>query len=171
MKKWIVTAALALGILTPASAQWRDVKGKWVTGFYVGSNYNPFNNSTPDWYQLSMRETRYITKRIGLGAEAGFLHLNGSTSYVGPISANFYGHLRVFSGFYGEYGYGFTGSPNTNNSGNSEYSAQGAYWALGFTKKFGSNLALDLQYRSAPTPQILGKDYSKGFRLGLVLKF
>lgn len=149
----------------PAAAQWNSAKGKWATGIYVGSNFNPIGNKSYSWYQVSVRETRWLTNRIGIGAELGYTKITES-SMRNPISANVFGKLRFFAGIYGEYGLGYAGIPY-NGSNNK----RGTYWAIGVSKKLGSHLALDLQYRNAPTPEILGKNYSNGLRAGLHFKF
>lgn len=168
MKK-VMMITMVAGLCIPAMAQWSNAKGKWVLGMYAGSNYNPIKNNPVEWYQFNVRETRYLTNRIGLGAELGYTSTPSSQGLNGPRSLNLFGHLRVISGFYGDFGYGFAAFPGGRDV--PETSAKGRFWALGVTKKIGNHLALDLQYRNAPTPSAAGKNYANGLRLGLQLKF
>jgi hypothetical protein len=167
MKKYAILV-LTTTLVFPASAQWNNAKGKWTTGVYIGSDYNPIGNKSYGWYQISLRETRWLSNRIGFGAEAGYTKVTES-NLANPLSANFFGKIRLIAGLYGELGYGFAGVPfNSTVVGSS---AKGTYWAIGISKKLGNHLALDLQYRNAPTPEMLTRNYSNGFRAGLHFKF
>lgn len=167
MKKTILGLVMLMAVI-PAFAQWNSAAGKWATGVYWGSDYNPLGSKNMSWYQVSVRETRWLTNRIGLGAEVGYTKVAETGSNKSPLSANVFGKLRLIAGLYGEYGYGFTTVPYNNSV--SGASARGAYWAVGISKKLGNHLAVDLQYRNAPTADMLSRNYSNGLRAGLHFK-
>lgn len=169
MKKQLFRALLPLLSLIPASSMAGGVSSGWVTGVFFGSDYKPFAGKPISWYQLSVRQTRYLGSKIGIGAEGSYVFPRQSSVTYTPASFQVFGHLNLLLGFYGEYGYGWSGIPG--NGDNPDYKAKGAFWSVGWSKKLGNRIGVDLQYRHAPAPAISLPAYTSGLRLGMHVKF
>lgn len=152
-----------------AQAQWRDTKHHLVLTAMVGARPNFGDLGQVSSYQVIGRGMWYWKRPIAFGAEAGLSGASGQYTNFDAGSVNAFAHLKLPLGFYAEGGLGVTGRVSDGRS----YQAAnaGTFWSLGYAKSLGKRVAVEVQYRSAPSIQPSSqRNINSGLRLGLSLK-
>lgn len=152
-----------------ASAQWMNTKHHLVLTAHAGGSMGFTSSSNTAFYQLSGGAMYYKKRRLALGGELGYSQIFGQYSNLDVLNLNGFAHLKLPLGLYGQGGLGLAGTVSDGRS--AMPTNAGLYWAAGWAKSLGPKLALDVQYRHAPS---LGmndaKNYQSGLRLGLMVK-
>lgn len=168
MARLILTTVL-LVFAGMTKAQWRNTKHHYVASVLAGASYNPGNIDKPAYYQLTGRAMYYWKNPIALGAEASFTRAFGQYTNYDAGSINAFAHLKLPLGFYVEAGMGGIGTLSDGRT--AKDLDVGRFYSAGWTKSFGPVMAMDLQYRKAPSLQANGeKNLNSGLRLGLSFK-
>jgi hypothetical protein len=150
-------------------AQWRNTKHHFVASALVGASYNPGNIDKPAYYQLTGRGMYYWKKPLALGGEASFTRAFGQYTNYDAGSLNAFAHLKLPLGLYIEAGMGAIGTLSDGRSAKNLNA--GRFLSAGWTKSFGPVMAMDLQYRKAPSLQAKGeRNLNSGLRFGLSFK-
>jgi hypothetical protein len=168
MKRSLLFAALFLSFMSMADAQWRNTRKHMVlTAMAGGGSVSSEHFSS---YQLIGRGMYYPKRIYAFGGELGYSQSFGQYKNSDAISFNGFMHLKLPFGFYAEGGLGAM-STISDGSSSDQPGIMGLFWSLGYAKKLGKRMAVELQYRKAPTIQAESMNMmQRNLRLGLSLK-
>ena len=168
MKRSLLFSILFFSFITIADAQWRNSKNHLVLTAMGGGGYQSADRFTS--YQLIGRGMYYPKRIIAVGGELGYSRTYGQDQNFDAASMNAFLHLKLPLGFYAEGGIGAM-SYISEGRVSEQPGAMGTFWSLGYAKKLGKRMALELQYRKAPTIHAESMSMmQRNLRLGISLK-